>query len=48
MDAKQAMGITYIADAVRGGLRLYCDVQAERLVTEGDKVVAVEARALNP
>lgn len=47
VDAKQAMGITYIADAVQGGLRLYCDVHAERLVTEGHEVVAVEARALH-
>jgi len=47
VDAKQAMGITYIPDALDGGMRLYCDVQAERLVTAGDTVTAVEARALN-
>ncbi|MDP6946254.1 MAG: GMC family oxidoreductase, partial [Myxococcota bacterium] len=47
VDAKQAMGVTFIPDAIAHGMRLYCDVRAERLVTEGDKIVAVEARALN-
>jgi choline dehydrogenase-like flavoprotein len=47
VDAKQAMGVTFIPDAVAGGLRLYCDVEATRLEVEGDTVVAVEARALN-
>ncbi|MGB0589639.1 MAG: GMC family oxidoreductase N-terminal domain-containing protein [Myxococcota bacterium] len=47
VDAKQAMGITYIPDAVKGGMRLYCDVEATRLDVDGDRVRRVEARALN-
>jgi choline dehydrogenase-like flavoprotein len=47
LDAKQAMGITYIEDAVSAGARVYSDVKADRLVVRGGRVEEVEARVLN-
>ena len=47
VDAKQAMGITYIPDAIKLGMRLYCDVEAMNLDVEGGRVSKVDARALN-
>ena len=42
VDGKQAMHVTYLPDAVEGGLRLYADVEVQRLVVEGGRVTAVE------
>lgn len=47
VDAKQAMHVTYIPDAIAGGLQLYCDVRADRLVLDGNKVARVEASVLD-
>ena len=41
VNAKQAMHLTYIPDAVNAGMRLYANTNAERLVVENDKVVEV-------
>jgi choline dehydrogenase-like flavoprotein len=42
-DAKQAMHLTYLADAVAAGALVHADVRAERLVVEGDRVVRIDA-----
>ncbi len=47
-DAKQGMHLTYIPDAVEAGTVVFADTRAERLVVVGDRVVAVEARVLEP
>lgn len=46
VDAKQAMHVTYIPDAVHRGMRLYSDVEVRRLVTEGGQVTEVHAQVL--
>ncbi|MCB9694531.1 MAG: GMC family oxidoreductase [Alphaproteobacteria bacterium] len=43
VDGKQAMHLTYLADATDLGATVYSDVRAERLVTERGRVVRVEA-----
>lgn len=48
VDGKQAMGITYIADALAAGMTLYANVRAERLEIEGGRVVAVTGRVMSP
>lgn len=47
VDGKQAMGVTYIEDALNNGMTLYADVRAERIVMAGDRATAVEATALH-
>jgi choline dehydrogenase-like flavoprotein len=47
-DAKQAMGITYVADAVAAGAMVLADVRAQRLVIEGGRVVGVEGLVMDP
>lgn len=47
VDAKQAMHVTYLPDAVEQGLELYADVRAERLERRGGKVVAVHGAVLD-
>ena len=47
VDGKQAMHVTYLPDAVGGGLRLYADVQVDRLVVEGGRVRAVEGSVVD-
>jgi choline dehydrogenase-like flavoprotein len=47
VDGKQAMHITYLPDAVQGGMRLYCDVNVDRLVVEGDRVTSVEGSVVD-
>lgn len=47
VDAKQAMHLTYVRDAVGAGLVLYADTRAERLVVERDRVVAVTGVVLD-
>ena len=47
IDAKQAMHVTYIPDAVAAGLTLYADTRAERIVTEGRRVTSIEGRVLD-
>ena len=46
VDGKQAMHVTYLADAVAGGLRLYADVEARAVVTSGGRATGVEAQVL--
>lgn len=46
VDAKQAMHLTYLPDALAGGLVLFSDVRAETIETRGDRAVAVHGRAL--
>ncbi|MCB9681635.1 MAG: GMC family oxidoreductase [Alphaproteobacteria bacterium] len=48
VDGKQAMGITYLQDAVGEGLQLYANVRVERLEVDGDRVVAVHGRGMSP
>jgi choline dehydrogenase-like flavoprotein len=48
VDGKQAMGVTYIDDAVKGGLRLLSNVRAERIETSGGRAVAVHGRVMTP
>jgi choline dehydrogenase-like flavoprotein len=47
VDGKQAMHVTTIPDAVAGGLRLYADTEARRVVVEGGRAVRVEATVLD-
>ena len=46
VDGKQAMHVTYLADAVAGGLRLYADTEARAVVTSGGRATGVEARVM--
>lgn len=48
VDAKQAMHLTYLQDALEGGLRLLPEVRAERIEVEGGAVRRVTASALDP
>lgn len=47
VDGKQAMHVTYLPDAVAGGLRLYADTEARRVIVEGGRAVRVEATVLD-
>ncbi len=47
IDAKQAMGITYVQDAVADGARVFSDVRADRVVVREGRVEEVQARVLN-
>lgn len=47
-DAKQAMGITYVADAVAAGALVFANTRARRLRLEGGRVAAVEADVVEP
>lgn len=46
IDAKQAMGITYIEDALAAGAQIYADTRALRLVMREGRVAGVEAQVL--
>lgn len=46
VNAKQAMGITYVADAVAAGARVYANVHVDRLVRDGDRISAIEGTVL--
>lgn len=48
VDGKQGMAVSYLDDAVRGGLRLFANCEARELVWSESKVSAVEAQALDP
>jgi choline dehydrogenase-like flavoprotein len=47
VDGKQAMHVTYLPDAVRGGLRLYADVDVQRFSIEGDRVLSVDGAVID-
>jgi choline dehydrogenase-like flavoprotein len=47
-DAKQAMAITYLADAVQAGADVYADVRAVGLRRDGRRIVGVDAVVLEP
>ena len=48
VDGKQAMHVTYLPDALRGGLQLYANTRVERFEIEGGRVVAVRGRVIRP
>lgn len=48
VDGKQAMGITYIQDAVAAGARVLTNVRVERFEVEGKRVVAVRGVVMTP
>jgi len=43
VNGKQAMHVTYIPDAVAGGMRVFANCRAQRFETEGNKVTAIHA-----
>ena len=47
VDGKQAMHVTYLPDAVRGGLTLLADCRAERIEVEGGRARRVHAVIMN-
>jgi choline dehydrogenase-like flavoprotein len=46
VNGKQAMHVTYIPDAIEGGLRVFANCRADRFETQGNKVVAVHASVM--
>jgi choline dehydrogenase-like flavoprotein len=48
VDGKQAMGITYIQDAVDAGMTLLANVRADRIEESGGRVVAIHGRVISP
>lgn len=48
VDAKQAMGVSYLQDAVRDGLRIYSNTEARRLVHADGRVTEVVADVVDP
>jgi choline dehydrogenase-like flavoprotein len=48
VDGKQAMGLTYLADAVAAGMTLISNVRAERFEVQGGRVVGVHGRVMRP
>lgn len=48
VDAKQGMAVSYLDDAVRGGLRILSNCEVQRFVWSERTVSAVEAKALDP
>ncbi|MCO4763366.1 MAG: GMC family oxidoreductase [Myxococcales bacterium] len=47
VDGKQAMAITYIADAIKSGMRLYSDCQVTKLARTGQQISEVQAEVLD-
>lgn len=47
-DAKQAMQVTYLADAVARGLEVWCDARAHVLEHRGSRVEAIVVNQMNP
>ncbi len=47
-DAKQAMHITYLRDALDAGARIHANARVERLEREGNRIVAAHATVLDP
>ncbi len=48
VDGKQAMGVSYLSDAVRDGLRIYSNVEATRIEHANGRATAVHASVLDP
>jgi choline dehydrogenase-like flavoprotein len=48
VDGKQAMHVTYLPDALAGGLELFSDTRAERLEVHNGRVVAVHGVVMSP
>jgi len=46
-DAKQSQLVTHVQRALEAGAKVYADTRAERVVFDGSKVVALEARVLD-
>ncbi len=46
-DAKQAMHLTFLPDAVKAGMELWSSMRAERIEVAGDRAVAVHAVAMD-
>ncbi|HVO32223.1 MAG TPA: GMC family oxidoreductase N-terminal domain-containing protein, partial [bacterium] len=47
-DAKQAMHITYVPDALHAGAKIFANAKVERLEREGNRITAVHAIVLDP
>lgn len=47
VDGKQAMHVTYIQDAVRGGMTLLADCEVQTLARSGTRISSVHANVLN-
>lgn len=47
VDAKQAMGVTYLQDALEAGARIFANTHAERFELQGGRVAAVRGRAMH-
>ncbi|MEQ1502888.1 MAG: GMC family oxidoreductase [Myxococcota bacterium] len=47
-DAKQAMHLTYVPDALAAGARVYADTRADRLELDGTNVARVHATVMDP
>ena len=48
VDAKQAMGVTYLQDARAGGLRIYSNVEARQIVHADGRASSVVADVVDP
>lgn len=46
VDAKQAMAITYVQDAVNAGVRVLANVRVDRLQHDDDRIVAVHGQVM--
>jgi len=46
VNGKQAMHVTYIPDAVAGGLRVFANCRADRIETSGSRVTAIHASVM--
>ncbi len=47
VDGKQAMHLTTLPDALGAGARLYANTRVRRLVSEGDRITAIEGEVLD-
>lgn len=47
-DAKQAMHVTYVLDALAAGARVHANARVDRLEREGNRITAVHATVLDP
>ena len=48
VDGKQAMAITYLADAVAAGARVFSNVEVDRFETDGKRVTGIVGQAIRP
>lgn len=48
IDAKQAMGVTYVRDAIEAGAEVFSNTRVVRIEVAGDRAVAVHGQVLDP